>query len=311
MQMRILKYCLLLLLLPNVALFGQDVTFHVQFHNQRVYYPGTSVWVRATVRNNSDQDYVFSLADQAEFNLLMNVRTLANQAVPVSENYMLRAASSRPVFYRLLKLLPGEEHSFLVDLGDFVRIDEPGNFIVQAQFVPSVNNAQPLLRSNILRLSVRPDSGSAQFIDSIDAQTGEILERQGLAPDEVIRFILDGRQRGHWNRVFLYLDLDALFQRSSDRRIRFLNASETTRNQLLQDFGADIRAGRVESSVATAPDEFSILQVSYTPSHATVVSRHVYYRHQFNEIKEFIWNLELNNGVWLVTGFAVQNLGTQ
>ncbi|NIZ46645.1 hypothetical protein PVA44_04880 [Entomospira nematocerorum] len=310
--MRILKsYFLLLMFLPSLMAFGEDISFRLQFHNQRVYYPGSPIWIRASIRNNSGSDYIFSLADQSERNVALFVKTMTNQPVPVSENYMLRTASNEPIFYRLIKLLPGEEYSFLIDLNDFVSLEEPGHFMIQGQFIPTVNQSQARIDSNALRVSLRPSSQSRQFIDSIDIQTGEILEREALPPDQVIQFLLESRQHNQWNRVFLYLNIEALFLRSSDRRARFLNSNETTRAQLLDDFKENIRMGRIDANVSTVPDEFSILQVSHTATHATVLTRQVYYRHQFNEIKEFTWTLERNNGIWLVTGFSVQNLGTQ
>lgn len=199
----------------------------------------------------------------------------------------------------------------MIRLNDFVDIREPGNFIVQAEFIPSVKNAQPTISSNSLRLSLRPSSPSTQFTHSIDAQTGEILERSPLTPDEVVNFTLNGRQMSQWNRVFLYLNLEALYQRSSDRRAYFLNASESRRVELLENFKEEIRSGEIESGVAVAPDEFEILQVSYTPTHARVLTRQVYYRAQFNEVKQFTWHLERHESIWLITGFAIENIGNQ
>lgn len=310
---RTLRFCLSLLIFifSSNILLADDISFHLQFHNQRVYYPHDEVWIRATVRNVSARDYTFSLANQAEHNISLVVRTLTNQVIPVSEGYMLRIASNEPVFYRIIKLLPEEEYSFLIKINDFVDINDPGNFILQAQFNPSINNSRQLLTSNALRLSIRPSSNASHFLDAIDAETGEILELQALSPDEIIQFVLKGRQLNQWNKVFLYLNLEALFQRNSERRTHYLNASESIREELLKSFKEQIKIGIIEANLAIAPDEFEIIQVSYTPTHAKVVTRQIYYQRQFNEVKQFIWNLEKNNGIWLITNFSIQNLGTQ
>ncbi len=286
-------------------------TFNLRFFNQRVYYPGTPVWLQASITNNSAEDFIFSLADEPLMNMSVRVGTLTNQTVTAVDEVAVRSLRVEPSLYRLIKLRPGEQMSFLVELSNFVDIRQAGNYIIEAEFDPDFFNKSVPMVADKLRLVVRPSVTGQEFQDMVDLESGELLVRQALSPDQVVSFVLMARQRSQWNRVFLYMNVESFYQRNTNRRRRFLNASDEMRIRLIEQYKDDIRAERIDAEIATAPDEFSILQVIHTPTDATVRTRQVYFRRQFNEVKEFVWTLHNYDGVWIIEDFSVKNLGTQ
>lgn len=296
----------------TAPLFGGEVTFSIRYQNKEVYYPDKPVWIKASIRNDSAQDYVFQLADELFLNIDLQVKTLSNQALEPSDLFLARSVSRAPVMYRLMNLKPGEEHSFSFDVREFVNLNQAGTYIIQAVFVPNAaESSAGRLNGNSLSLSLRPYAAESYFVDAIDADDGEILQREALAPDQVVKYTLEARQREQWNKFFLYIDLEEMYKRNSDRRRRFLNADITERLQMIKNYSEQLAANSVDGELSNIPFEFKVLSVTYTDKEASVITRQVYRLRQYNEVKEYTWLLRNYNGVWMIKNYIVKNLGSQ
>jgi hypothetical protein len=329
------KILLLLMLMSAAAgLHAQNnngVVFTIRYQDKQVYYPQSDIRLRASIKNMSDQDYVFELADEAFFNVDLSVRTLTNLALEPSDIYIRRTKSNetRPVLYRIINLKSGEEHSFEINLRDFVVVNEANTYVIQANFRPRAvlfnndNKSMPvaasaagnnmILKANPLSLTIRPFVANRSFTDILDRETNEILRQENLAPDQIISYTLRARQAEQWNKFFLYLNLEQLFRRNADRSRRYNYADVEVRAQLLENFKKDLTTTVTDSDLSTIPYEFKILSTYYTEDKAIVTTRQVYRQQQYNEIKEFKWylNRDNENGIWMVYDYEVTNLGTE
>jgi hypothetical protein len=295
------------------------VSVSIRFYNKAIYFPGSDVEIKVTIANDSGSTYRFKLADNRLYSIDFDVRTMTNTEVLRSQKFTTQMNSNQPAFFRDVSIDPGEAYSFTETLADFRDITDPGMYVVTARFFPSLNpdmgatGKQPAsLTSNRLTLSVRPSAqGLAAVQEKIDQQTGEVLSREALPPDQVVAFTIQARQHGNWNRFFLYLDVPSLIKRDPARARRFLRMSETDQQAFIQKFKADLQHQTDSSDIVVVPSSFQIIKTSYTPDRGTVEALEKFKNSNFTEVKRYTYTLERRDNIWYIVGYEVQNLGTE
>ena len=108
----------------------QQVDVSIRFFDKSLYFPDDPIKVKIELKNNTPENYHFSLADNRFFNLDFEVRSLTNRLSEPTEQLKTDRFQNQHIFYRDISISPGEEFSFIVDLTEFIRIDEPGKYRV-------------------------------------------------------------------------------------------------------------------------------------------------------------------------------------
>ena len=80
-------------------------------------------------------------------------------------------------------------------------------------------------------LLFRPSAGLLRISSRIDAETGEILKKQSLPPDEVVEYTIQARQLSQWNKFFLYLNVENLMLEDPDAKRRYNRSPEADRTE--------------------------------------------------------------------------------
>ncbi len=306
---------LILLIATAVALSAESVDVSIQLVDRQIFFPDSDIRVRITISNESSEPYRFKLADRRLFTVDFDVRTLQNAQLPRSEQFTMQRASDQAMFYREVTIRPGEEFSFTEPLDRYVRIPGPGTYIIQGRFFPELfrRSDSERIESNRLTFSVRPSpAGVPEVRRRIVEETGEILRQERIPPDEVVAGTIEARQRGNWNRFFLYIDLEDLLQATSPERAqRYRELSEAERREEIEQFREDLQAEEIEEDITTRPTEFEILETRYTRNEATVRTEQRFQFPGFTEIKEYTYLLERRDDVWIIYDYTVQNLGTE
>jgi hypothetical protein len=310
-----------LLVLASIVLFAssawantEGIDLSIRYFDKSIYFPGDDIHVKMMIRNESPEVYRFRLAENRMFNVDFDVRTLQNMQLEASEKFSRERASNQQVFYREVSLAPGEEYAFTENLADYVDIPGAGMYVVHAQFFPELvttGGSQPL-SSDRLMLSVRPSVAGMEVTEAaIDAETGEVLRREDLPPDEVVRYTLRARQRGQWNRFLLYLDVESLLRANPARERRFLRLSEEEQRREVQEFREQLQQQTVEDTINVIPDEFEIVRTTYTPQEGRVIALLRFRYTDFTEIKEYTYFLRRENEYWEIYNYNVTNVGTE
>jgi hypothetical protein len=310
-----------LLILASIVLFvtsavgfAQGVDLSIRYYDKSIYFPEDDIIVKMMIRNESPETYRFRLAENRMFNVDFDVRTLANMQVDASEEFSRERASNQQIFYREVSLAPGEEYAFTENLADYVDIPGAGMYVVQARFFPElVTTAETsVLSSDRLMLSVRPPAAGMEAAEAaIDEETGEILRREDLPPDEVVDYTLRARQRGQWDQFFLYLDVESLLRANPARERRYLRLSEEERRREIADFRRQLQQETVEDTINVIPDEYEIVRTTYTPTEGRVVALLRFRYDTFTEIKEYTYFLRRRNEYWEIYDYNVTNVGTE
>jgi len=298
---------LLLLVLIARESFSADaegVDFHIRFYEKRIYYLGDSehpVSLEAVLTNNSSRPFRFKMAENRMFNFDFEVRTPTNILLDHSQVFTRSRTANQPVLYREISLEPGEKYGVVVSLNEFIEIPKAGLYTVQAVFHPELNLHGPggELRSNALTLDIRPAIVLEEERARIEAETGKLIQRQTLPPDEVVDYMLGARQKSQWEKFFLYLDLEA-------RRM-----SEENRRVALDRYKEQLRSQTVDVDILVIPASYEIVQTSYTPFEGRVTVIEKFQYRDYTEVKRYTYSLERRDTIWVLTDYEIINLGTE
>jgi hypothetical protein len=220
----------------------------------------------------------------------------------------------------------GESFSFVEDVRDYITLADAGTFIMQARLYPDLykpgnpqaitqaatSSEAPLL-SNRLSLNIRPAAiiGQDGIPVAMDVETNAILVRQKLSPDEIINYMLTARQKSQWEKFFLYVDLESMILRDSIRKRQWLNESDEGHQKMVARYRADLQNKTVDGDIVTIPMRFEIMRTNYGTDEGTVTVMEWFQIANYVEKKQYTYNIQKQDGFWMVVNYTVQNLGTE
>ena len=303
---------LVLVSLPPLYAANEGVDFTIRFYNQQIAFPDSKIPIKIEISNNSPQTFRFKLADHHAFNIDFNVKTLTNVDVQHSDQFIMERNTNQPVFFRDVSLDPGDQYSFVENLSDFAKIAGPGVYLIQGLFYPDLYTptTSSVMKSNTLTLSVRPGSTPAVQA-AIDQATGEVLQQEALAPDEVVSYTIHARQKGEWNKFFLYIDTKNLMLQQPDMKRRYDRSSDQQQRDMVASFKQQLEQENVDSDILVVPSDFTIVKTSYTSTEATVVVNETFKHSNYSDVKEYTYYLQRPERVWMIYNYTVRNLGTK
>jgi hypothetical protein len=220
--------------------------------------------------------------------------------------------TNQPVFFRDVSLDPGDQYSFVENLSDFAKITGPGVYLIQGLFYPDLYTPTTTneMKSNTLTLSVRPGSTPAVQA-AIDQATGEVLQQEALAPDDVVSYMIHARQKGEWNKFFLYMDTKNLMLQQPDMKRRYDRSSDQQQRDMVASFKQQLEQQTTDSDILVVPSDFTIMKTSYTATEATVIVDEIFKHLNYSDVKEYTYYLHRPESVWLIYNYTVRNLGTK
>jgi len=326
------SYSLGLILLMGVFLNAADATaaeaalsggvdFNIRFFDRRVYYAQNDpINIQITITNNSPLTYRFKLADERVFSLDFEVRTVSNRQLEPADALVRKRTQYQQIFFREISVESGESFSFVEDLRNYVKISQAGSFVVQARVYPELFRfgsdaavVQPVaLESKRLSLNIWPPlATTAEGIPlEMDVATGGVLVRERLAPDQVVDYMINARQRSQWEKFYLYLDLEAMLAQDGARQRQWLRESEEGRKRMVDQFRQELKNPATDG-ISVIPTDYLIEQTQYNNFEGTVTVLQKFKNSFFTEIKRYTYNVRFKDNVWVITGYSVTNLGTE
>ena len=289
------------------------IEFAIRFYNKEIYFPDSRILIKAEIINNSAETYRYKVSPDRVFNIEFGVRTLANESLDPAPEFIIARNSDQAIFYREYSLEPGERFGFVEELGDFITISAPGEYVVHAHFFSELFNAMAgdVMKSNLLSLSVLPGNARSGVQDIIDRETGLVLTQLALPPDEVVIYMLNARQRSQWEKFFLYLDVEGLYLQNPENERRYMRLSDEERRASVKRFAEALRSEATEDDFLLIPSEFDIQKTSYTRNEATVLVLEKFQYQNYTEVKQFTYYLSRKDMAWTVYRYDVKNLGTE
>ncbi len=289
------------------------VTASIRFYDKKIYYQADEIWVEAVISNESGSTYRFKVADRRPYSFDFEVMSPTYIQLEHSRDFTIQRTSDQPVFFREVSIEPGEKYGVLLELGDFVAFTEPGVFVIRAMFYPELfrGNTPAMVSSNALTLNLRPAADTPAMQARVDIDTGVILERQPLPPDEVVAYTIRARQKSQWNRFFLYLDVESLLRQNPERERAYARSPEGQRIRMLEEYKKDLQRETIDQEIILVPASFEVLKTSYTPDEGQVIVKQSFAHTGFTEWKKYTYYVRRFDRVWLITGYDVKNLGAE
>lgn len=304
---------LFFIFLYNLSASEAGIQVSIRFHDKKIYYQNSQIFIKIEITNNSAETYRFKVADLRVFNLDFQVKTLTNLQLAPSEEFIIQRNTNQPIFFREMSLEPGEQYSFIEEMTRYIRLTEPGVYVIKALYYPELFSPRRTLsmESNTLTLSVRPGLALLQRADQIDQETGEILKLQPLSPDQVVEYTLQARQKSQWNRFFLYLDLERMMLRNPEISRTYSRLTAEEKERALARYKTSLMQESADEVILLIPREFEIIKTVYTADEGTVQTIQRYSYPGFTEIKRFTYYLYRHDLVWYIYNYEVRNLGTE
>jgi hypothetical protein len=295
------------------------VEFNIRFFDRKIYYVESDpIYVQLTINNNSPQTFRFKLADERAFSIDFDIRTMTNRPLSEADSLIRKRTQYQQVFFREIAIESGESFSFVEDIRDFVSLKQPGSFRVKARVYPELYRSASsapaeVYESNYLALNLRPPviPGPDGIPLELDVDTGAVLVRAPLPPDEVVSYMIKARQASQWERFFLYLDLEAMLGRDAVRSRRYMAENEEGRRKMVAEYRINLQNAVVDGDISVVPTSFEVVRTTHNNYEATVdiIARFSYIT--FTEIRRYTYYLERKDNIWMIINYTVQGMGTE
>ena len=310
-----LPLLLLTFLLSSTAFADTgSIEFSIRFYNKEIYFTDSRIQILAEIYNNSPNTFRFKVSQERVFNLDFEVKTLTNERLEHSQEFIIDRNSDQPVLYREFSLDPGERYSVVENLDRFAIIERPGVYVIRGYYHPelSVGSSKIALASNYLTLSVQPGSVEIGPTIVIDRETGQLLRQTPIPPDEVISYMLRARQRYDWDKFFLYIDLEALYLQDRGREESYKRQmSDQERRAAISAYRESLMRETTVDEFMLIPYEFEVIKTSYTSNEATVLVIEKFAYSDYTEVKQYSYYLQRRDRIWLLYHYEVSNLRTE
>ena len=300
----------------NIADFS-DASVSIKYSNRSIYYPGMNddnpINVHITIKNNGSETLRFKLADDRAFSLDFYAYTVKNSQLEQTASVIEKRTTNRTVYFREIALESGEEYSFIENVKDYLKVEEPSVYYLELAFYPELYKSKYLqLNSNRLTLEIRPSSSAASSVYvPVKEVSAEILKPESIGPDKVVEQTIIARQKSLWDQYFLYLDLESLLKRNSAMSKKYVTVSAQERARMLETFKADLMQSRIENDIIAVPERFEIEKTSYSPTEGSVTVIEWFKYPNFSEKKRYTYKVRQREGIWTIYDYTVVNLGTE
>jgi len=308
------------------------IDFSIRFFDKRIYYAESDpIYIQVTITNNSPLTYRFKLADERVFSLDFDVRTMSNRILDPADVLVRKRTQYQQIFFREIAVEAGESFSFVENLRDYVKINQAGSFVVQARVYPELlrsgSNAAATTATAVantaatapvsfasqrLNLNIWPPlATTAEGIPlEMDVATGAVLVRERLAPDQVVDYMINARQKSQWEKFYLYLDLEEMLKQDGARQRKWLSESEEGRKRMVDQFRQELKNSSTDG-ISVIPTDYLIEMTRYNNFEGTVTVLEKFKNLSFTEVKRYTYYVRFKDNVWTITGYSVTNLGTE
>ncbi|MCR5402102.1 MAG: hypothetical protein K6E78_10995 [Treponema sp.] len=290
---------------------------YIKYYDRTMYYPGDAdsnpVFVHISIKNNSTETLRFKLADDRMFSVDFNAYTLKNTKLEQTERLTRKRTTNQTVYFREIALETGEEYSFVENLKDYVDIPEPSIYYIELVLYPELYKSKNIsITSNRLTMEVRPSpSAASSTVLPVKAKTAELLKPEEISPDKVVEQTIIARQKSLWDQYFLYMDVEAMIQRTSSVKRKFREVSADEKARMLENYKTDLMEAKIDGDIVAIPEKFQIEQTVYNQTTGSVTVTEWFKYPNYHEKKKYVYKVRQREGIWQIYDYTVTNLGTE
>ncbi len=292
-----------------------DIT--LSYKNKTIFFPSSvtnnPILVDVIIENKGSETVYFKIADDRSFSLDIHAINVKNDVLEQPSSLVRTRTTSSTVYFKEIALEPTETFGFTIDLKDFIQINNDSIYYVSVTFYPELYKSRHnIIKSNRIVLEVNPQPiVGSQTIAPVDYTTGYIVQPEFLPPDQVVTQTIIARQRSLWDQFFLYMDIESIYFKNPQNKIRYNSLSENERQKLLQNFKNALMSTRIDNEIIALPEKFEIEKTTYTKNEGTVSVLQWFEYPTYTEVKRYTYYLRLRNNIWQIYDYTVDNIGTE
>ena len=299
---------------------GQDYSkaaVNIKYYDRTMYYPDMTednpIYVNVSIVNTGNETLRFKLADDRMFSLDFVAHTIKNTELPSTQNLIIKRSTNQTVYFRELSIEPGEAYSFVENVKDYIKFDEPSIYYLELKFYPELYKSKyTSIDSNRLSLEIRPAPYAvASSMLPVEKKTASLLKPESISPDKVVEQTIIARQKSLWDQYFLYMDVQEMMLRNADQKRRYDNSSPDERARMLENYKSDLMQNRIDYDIVAVPERFIIENTSYSQTDGTVTVTQWFKYPNFRQVKSYVYKVKQRDGIWQIYDYSVTNLGTE
>ena len=247
------------------------------------------------------------------FSLDFVAHTIKNTELPSTQNLIIKRSTNQTVYFRELSIEPGEAYSFVENVKDYIKFDEPSIYYLELKFYPELYKSKyTSIDSNRLSLEIRPAPYAvASSMLPVEKKTASLLKPESISPDKVVEQTIIARQKSLWDQYFLYMDVQEMMLRNADQKRRYDNSSPDERARMLENYKSDLMQNRIDYDIVAVPEKFVIENTSYSQTDGTVTVTQWFKYPNFRQVKSYVYKVKQRDGIWQIYDYSVTNLGTE
>ena len=306
----------------NFALNDKESNFDalnitISYKNKTIFFPSDTsnnpILVDVIIENKGKETVYFKIADDRSFSADIHAIDVKNEVLPQANSLIRTRTTNSTVYFKEIALEPTETFGFTIDFKDFIEIKNPTIYYATLEFYPELyKSRRTSISSNRIVLEINPPRMiGSQNIAPMDYDTGHIIQPEFLPPDQVIEQTIVARQRSLWDQFFLYMDVESIYFKNPQNKIRYNNLSENERQKLLLNFKNSLISERIDNEIIALPKKFETERTTYTKSEGTVSVIQWFEYPTFTEKKRYTYYLRLRNNIWQIYDYSVDNIGTE
>ena len=306
----------------NLAFFDNTSDFDalnitISYKNKTIFFPSDEVnnpiLVDVNIENKGAETIYFKIADDRSFSLDIHAIDVKNEVLPQPDTLIRTRTTSSTVYFKEIAIEPTENFGFTIDLKDFIAIEKSSIYYATVVFYPELYKSRGTsISSNRIVLEINPPRAiGSQVVAPMDYTTGHVIQPEFLPPDQVVEQTIIARQRSLWDQFFLYMDIESIYFKNPQNKIRYNSLSENERQKLLQNFKNSLLSDKIDNEIIALPERFDIEKTTYTKNEGTVSVMQWFEYPTFTEIKRYTYYLRLRNNIWQIYDYTVDNIGTE
>lgn len=316
MKNKIIIYFILLL---NFALNAQniqhnykDLIVHIEFANPKIYRSGDDVYIQVQLKNNSNEVISSLISKDKKFCFDFEMVTMQNKVISHKREYITSFNRIQPVLNSQIKLNPNEGFTYSLRFNEYFDTETPGQYYLRVKYYPELKistESSDYIFSNYLTLNIRPKGiENPTIVEQHETEKEIKLFSEKRPPDEVVKYMLNARIEGEWQKFFLYLNLEKLIMQNNHFNTRYQLADIETQKALIDEYKEYLKDNSV-ADISYLPHSYEIKRTEYSEGKGKVEAVLEFHYGNFKESKFYTYFLDKNDSIWYISSYEVMNIG--
>lgn len=286
----------------------------IELVNPKIYKQNEDIYIDVKILNKSESSISTLITDDKKFCFDFEIYSMQNQTLEHRKEYVTSFHKVQTIFKSIINIDPSEGYNYRVRLNEYFDMNITGQYYIKGFYYPNLktnNTKENTIISNQLTINVRPEDIDDKYIvEKKSVEEEKRLNAEKRSPDEVIKYMLEARMTGQWEKYFLYMDLDKLILNNNKFKNSYLKKDLERQKEILAEYKEYLKKDTIED-ISFLPHGFEIIKTEYSQGKGKVDVLVDFKYIDFIETKYYTFFLNKKGDIWYVTDYEVMNYGVK